>query len=226
VHGNETYENASLELVRGALAPDSPFLEQFRPIARRLAFLGMLTGLARTALKCTIPGVPDFYQGTERWDLSLVDPDNRRPVDYAARIAALDEESSIESLLDSWSDGRIKQRLAMRILADRVAAPALYASGDYEPLKVQDGRAAHVVAFARTCGNEHLAVVVPRLMNSLAEGEAIPLGARAWGETRVEIPPGPWHDLFTGAEIEAAENGVLVSELFKALPISVLRASR
>ena len=102
----------------------------------------MVTGLARTVLKCTLPGVPDIYQGTEIWDLSLVDPDNRRPVDYAARAAALEDGADPAALLRSWRDGRIKQQVLARLLADRAAAPRLYAEGGYEPLAAQASAAA------------------------------------------------------------------------------------
>ena len=226
VHGNEPYENAALDLVRAVVSSRSDALADLRPLARRLALLGMLTGLARTVLKCTIPGVPDFYQGTERWDLSLVDPDNRRPVDYEARSDSLETRERLEDLIGHWPDGQVKQALVSRLLADRAACPSLYASGDYDPLRARGGRSDHVVAFARTCGSERLAVVVPRLPSKLSPDGALPTGDGVWGGTRVELPEGPWRDLLTGARIEAGEESIPISELFKALPLSVLRASR
>ena len=124
----------------------------------------MVTGLARTVLKCTLPGIPDIYQGTELWDLSLVDPDNRRPVDYASRAAALEDGADLPALLRSWPDGRIKQQVIARLLADRAAAPQLYAEGGYEPLAAQGERSRNVIAFRRSRVGEDLIVAVPRLM--------------------------------------------------------------
>ncbi len=124
VNVDEAYEGAVAKLFDALVAPGSDFLRQVRPFAARLARVGMVTGLARSALKCTLPGLPDIYQGTEFWDFSFVDPDNRRPVDYAEREAALGQDVALEDLLASWPDGRIKQRVLARLLADRAAFPA------------------------------------------------------------------------------------------------------
>jgi (1->4)-alpha-D-glucan 1-alpha-D-glucosylmutase len=222
VHGNEAYESAALGLLRGILAPGSEFLSAFRPLATRLAHLGMLTSLGRTILKCTIPGVPDTYQGTELWDFSLVDPDNRRPVDYEERERLLEDEADASRLMASWRSGAIKQRLIRTILADRAASPGLYDHGDYQPLRNRGDEARHVLAFLRTSGSDRLAVVVPRLLAGLVTGEGPP-DASAWGETRVSLPGGRWRDVVTGREIEVDGDGVQVSELFREIPISVMR---
>ena len=142
----------------------------------------MVTGLARTVLKCTLPGIPDIYQGTELWDLSLVDPDNRRPVDYASRAAALEDGGDPAALLRSWPDGRIKQQVIARLLADRAAAPQLYAEGGYEPLAAQGERSRNVVAFRRSRAGEDLIVAVPRLIAG-APAKACPSEANS-GATR------------------------------------------
>ncbi len=185
------------------------------------ASIGAVNGLSRTALKLTLPGVPDIYQGTEFWDLSLVDPDNRRPVDYEARARALDAEGSLPELLTDWRDGRVKQRLSALVLADRAASPALYADGDYRPLATRGTHGRRLVAYLREHGGERLAVVAPRLVTALMQGERMPLGTPIWGDTSVALPAGRWRNLLTG---ETAENGA-VGELFRALPIAVLRAS-
>ncbi len=125
VNVDEAYEGAVAKLFDALVAPDSEFLREFKPFAERLARVGMVTGLARSALKCTLPGLPDIYQGTEFWDFSFVDPDNRRPVDYAEREAALGQDVALEDLLASWPDGRIKQRVLARLLADRAASRLL-----------------------------------------------------------------------------------------------------
>jgi (1->4)-alpha-D-glucan 1-alpha-D-glucosylmutase len=223
VHVDEAYEAAALSLLGSLLEPGGAFLEQFRPLASRLAFLGMLTGLSRTVLKCTVPGVPDFYQGTETWDLSLVDPDNRRPVDYDSRTRSLEAQEPVAALLSCWRDGRVKQQVLARLLADRAATPSLYACGDYHTLKASGSLARHVVAFSRTSGSERLAVVVPRLVAQLAADETAPLGA-VWQDTSVAVPSGRWRDVMTGDVREIGPDGSPMSELFSALPFSVLRA--
>ena len=225
VHVNGEYEAAALKFVRGLLSPGEPFLQEFRPLANRLAFVGTLTSLARTVLKCSIPGVPDTYQSTEFWDLSLVDPDNRRPVDYEARLRGLEADEDITRLLSLWRDGRIKQHILARLLADRANAPILYAYGDYRPLAARGPRAQNVLGFVRSGGGETLAVVVPRLFCSLVQGEEPPVGQAVWGETAVDLPAGRWRDIITGAEIGVGSSQTRLSELFSALPLSVLRAS-
>ncbi|HEX2555979.1 MAG TPA: malto-oligosyltrehalose synthase [Microvirga sp.] len=222
VHGNESYENAATALLAALLAPGGPFLAEFRPLARRLATFGMLNGLARTALKATLPGIPDVYQGTEFWDFSLVDPDNRRPVDYEARVRALEGGETLPRLLERWHDGRVKQALLVRLLADRAETPSLYADGAYQPLEASGEKARHVLAFQRSCGPASLVVVVPRLVATLVDGEALPLGP-AWGDTALSLPPGRWRNILTGGSVGAGGGGCPLGELFADFPIAILR---
>jgi (1->4)-alpha-D-glucan 1-alpha-D-glucosylmutase len=183
----------------------------------------MLTGLARTALKCTLPGLPDLYQGTEFWDFSYVDPDNRSPVDYAARAAGLEGDAAVSDLLAEWRDGRVKQRLLARLLADRAEAPSLYAEGDYRPLAAEGGRARHLAAFLRSSGEDSLLVVVPRLTAALVEGEQPPVGSGCWRDTTLAVPGGRWRDVVTGRELETLPGPHLVGELLAGCPVAVLR---
>jgi (1->4)-alpha-D-glucan 1-alpha-D-glucosylmutase len=220
VHGNEAYENAATALVGALLDPEGAFLRELRPLARRLAFLGMLNGLARTALKTTLPGVPDIYQGTEFWDYSLVDPDNRRPVDYDARLRGLEGGGAMPDLLRHWRDGRVKQALLARILTDRAAHPALYADGDYRPVEAPDG----VVAYARSLGDDALVVAVPRLLAGRIEGETLPAPGELWGDAALPLPGGVWRDILTGREVQARDGRVPLAELFGDFPIALLRA--
>jgi (1->4)-alpha-D-glucan 1-alpha-D-glucosylmutase len=192
----------------------------FRPLAAELAGRGMVKGLARTVLKCTLPGVPDVYQGTEFWDLSLVDPDNRRPVDYEACRRGLADDTPVADLLPRWADGRLKQRVIATLLADRARAPLLYADGDYRPVPLRGARARDLLAFERSCGDDRLLVVVPRLVGGAGGG--IPLGG-AWEGTVVAAAPGRWRDLLTGALAEIADGGHPAGELLRTLPIAVLR---
>jgi (1->4)-alpha-D-glucan 1-alpha-D-glucosylmutase len=221
VNPNEAYEKAAMGLVDAFLAPGSEFLARFRPLAKRLATAGMVNGIGRTVLKCTLPGVPDTYQGTGFWDFSLVDPDNRRPVDYAARAAALDREAPIADLVGTWQDGGIKQLVLSRLLNDRAASPDLYASGSYEPLGPSEPDA-KVLAFRRKGGSEELVVAVARLATGLGGDQGLPVG-QAWGETKIALPSGHWRSVIDGREVEIGPDGAPLRELFAALPVSVLR---
>jgi (1->4)-alpha-D-glucan 1-alpha-D-glucosylmutase len=227
VNPDEDYERAAQELMRRIVVADGPFVRAFTPLLTRLAAIGMVNGLTRTVLKCTVPGVPDIYQGTEFWDLSLVDPDNRRPIDYPARLRALDaleEDSDAAALLADWRDGHIKQWLLARLLADRAAAPQLYADGDYHPLPATGAKARHCLAFRRSSGSHHRVVVVPRLVATLAADGALPVGTDVWSDTRLILPPGRWGDVLTGREaVPGPDGGIAVGELVQTLPIAVLR---
>ncbi|WP_430910239.1 malto-oligosyltrehalose synthase [Methylobacterium sp. sgz302541] len=223
VNVDEGYEGAVRRLLSGLIAPGSGFLAALRPFAERLARLGMIAGLGRTVLKATLPGVPDTYQGTEFWDFSFVDPDNRRPVDYGDRLSALEAGISAAELLASWPDGRVKQATLARLLADRAARPRFYAEADYAAVSATGDRAAHVVAFLRSGGpgeGDDLLVAVPRLVAGLA-GEGVWSGS-AFAGTVLTLPEaGRWHDIVTDA---AHEGGRLdVGELFARLPFAVLR---
>jgi (1->4)-alpha-D-glucan 1-alpha-D-glucosylmutase len=224
VNTNDAYEEATFNLLRRLLEPKGEFLPAFRPLARRLAYLGMLTGLARTVLKCTLPGVPDVYQGTEFWDLSLVDPDNRRPVDYHARNASLEDQPDFAALLRDWPDSRIKQHVLARLLADRAATPDFYAKADYQPLAATGPKAEHLLAFGRSHDKDRLIVVVPRLLAGLLDGESPPLGSAPWHDTAIAAPAGRWRNVVTGVEITGNDKGIQAGELFATLPIAVLRA--
>ncbi len=219
------YEAAAREWISAILSPKGQALAALRPLARRLAQRGALTSLARTALKCAMPGVPDFYQGTEFWDLSLVDPDNRRPVDYRARSKALGGAAKPQELLASWPDGRVKQALTRALLADRAASPELYGSGDYRPLRAEGARAAHVLAFARSAGSEAVVVVLPRLAAKLLDGEGLLPRRAAWAGTTITLPEGTWRDVVTGERLRASGEPAPMAELFSRFPIAVLRAS-
>jgi (1->4)-alpha-D-glucan 1-alpha-D-glucosylmutase len=139
-----------------------PFHDSFAALARRTALLGALSSLTQLVLKATMPGVPDFYQGTERWDFSLVDPDNRRPVDFAARQAALAVEPDWGALAENWTDGHLKLALTHRLLALRTELPAVFRDGDYEPVEVTGPHRDHIVAFRRTAGRDRVVVAVAR----------------------------------------------------------------
>lgn len=188
---NETYENAAQaftekllthadgELLRAALAKT----------VNGIAAAGALNGLAQTLLRMTVPGVPDLYQGNEFWDFSLVDPDNRRPVDYAAREHALQAPVAFEDLLAQWRDGRIKQALIAQALALRAEYAELFRRGSYQPLQVLGEQAHHVLAFAREHEGRQAIVIVPVRCATLLDNSAVPqVDALRWGDTRVVLP--------------------------------------
>jgi (1->4)-alpha-D-glucan 1-alpha-D-glucosylmutase len=201
------------------------FWETFLPFAGEIAWRGMNLSLVQVALKAAAPGVPDFYQGTDLWDLSLVDPDNRRPVDYARRrelIATLDH-TPLEELLARWQDGRIKLHVIRSILRHRREHPALFSHGAYVPLTVTGAEADRVVAFLRQEGDEQLLVVALRHLGPEGSRDL----AQIAGDTALELPatPAAWHDLFSPRQVAGRASQLPVALLLGALPIAVLRAS-
>lgn len=246
---NEPYEQAVEAFVRKVLAPSvpgTPFLRDFMAFHHRVAPAGALNGLAQTVLKLTCPGVPDLYQGGELWDDSLVDPDNRRPVDFDARDRSLADLEArtvhgptpalAADLLRAWPDGGLKLHLTRSLLLARRAAPTLFTEAAYLPLEPEGRHADSVIAFLRHAADDGshgadspwLLTAVPRCASKLApEGELFPL-SEAWGKTRLplpaEAPTGPWRNLLTG-EVVAPENGILaLSVVFTTLPMAVLIA--
>jgi (1->4)-alpha-D-glucan 1-alpha-D-glucosylmutase len=190
---NAEYEEALRQFVRASLErrEGNPFPDEVAATARRLARSGCVNSLAQTLLKLTVPGVPDIYQGNELWDFSLVDPDNRRPVDYERRRRLLAEiEGSVDpgSFLTSLEDGRAKLYLTWKTLQFRRANDALFREGNYIPLRIRGEYANHLCAFARRHESAGAIVIVPRLTaRLLGERDALPLGD-VWGYTAIELP--------------------------------------
>jgi (1->4)-alpha-D-glucan 1-alpha-D-glucosylmutase len=199
INPNEQYEHAVEQFVRAILNPaaSSAFLEDFAILQKRIAYFGVFNSLSQTLLKLASPGVPDIYQGTEMLEWSLVDPDNRRPVDYAARRAALAAVTATAALHDaapaslaSPYDGRAKLSIVARALGLRREHSQVFADGDYRRLDAGGVRAAHVVAFARTTAEEGVVAIAGRLFASLVAVGAWPIGD-AWGDTVVDLGPLP-----------------------------------
>jgi (1->4)-alpha-D-glucan 1-alpha-D-glucosylmutase len=198
------------------------FLAEFLPFQRKVARLGMMNSLSQLLLKLTSPGVPDFYQGCELWDFSLVDPDNRRPVDFARRnellfalkaqfeSATQDWPRQVAALLENPEDGRIKLYLTWRALSVRRRFETLFLRGDYQPLPSQGERAAHLCAFSRRLGKIALVVVAPRWFAQLGALDR-PLSELEFGETFVELPrpngEGRWVNAFTGQAVQPVLRG-------------------
>jgi (1->4)-alpha-D-glucan 1-alpha-D-glucosylmutase len=232
---DEAYEKAVERFVRAILdrRRPTPFLAAFEPFQARIAELGIYNGLAQQVVKITAPGVPDFYQGTELWDLSLVDPDNRRPVDYARRRDALAEvnATSAGDLLDSRRDGRVKLFVVHRALSTRAALREVYDRGDYVALDTAGARAECVFAFARVAGDAAAVTCVPRLVASLTpEAAAPPLGRSVWADTRIELPEAlagrACRNVFTGECLQPGPDGarraIAAAALFERFPVAIL----
>lgn len=251
INPDTEYEAATQEFVRALLSPQPTnlFLSDFLPFQQKVARLGAFNSLSQVLLKLTAPGVPDIYQGNELWDFSLVDPDNRRPVDYDARRTALRAVRTMHAqegaagcalrLLDNVEDGRIKLYITWKTLAFRRECEPLFRRGDYVPLKTVGSRAEHVCAFARRNGNEILLVAVPRLLGALLgeepEDRRIPVGESAWGDTWLELPPDlnstheQWINVLTGETVpiltlmEGEKRGLELAQLFRTFPYALLR---
>jgi (1->4)-alpha-D-glucan 1-alpha-D-glucosylmutase len=227
VQPNEAWDSAVTEFVARVLdpSPKNRFLETFIPFAEEIARTGAVNSLAQVLLKLTAPGVPDIYQGNEIWDFSLVDPDNRRPVDYAQRREILDSlgEAMPEDLLGRWPDGRIKLFLTQRLLVFRNENPELFADGSYTPLNLSGTFADSCIAFARTHEGQSIVVLAPRLT---ARVGFPPIG-EAWRDTAVRLPNefGNACDLFTGEFFAARDSTLDLSQAFREYPFTLLTLS-
>jgi (1->4)-alpha-D-glucan 1-alpha-D-glucosylmutase len=217
---DEAYEAGLLDFVgklldRGASAR---FLASFEAFAARAALLGALNSLSQLALKALLPGVPDFYQGDELWDLSLVDPDNRRPVDFALRERLLREPpADWRELAKEWRDGRIKLALTRQLLRVRHGFPDLFQHGAYEPLPVSGAHAGHVIAFARTLKKRRIIVAVGRHFAPLTGG------GRRWASGwtgSIEHRAARYESLIgDGGRVDDLN----LATLFRDIPVAVLR---
>lgn len=231
---NETYEQTVCEFVRKILDPKHDFSKNFVPFQQKVAWRGVINSLTQLTLKCTSPGVPDIYQGTELWDLSLVDPDNRQPVDYAQRHSLLKKtiadynnnpKTLIRKLSDNPFDGRIKLWLTYFLLNLRKNNQDLFLKGDYIPLSVEGKLKKHIMGFARRYDNHWIVVVVPLITAQLSQkssGEY--LSEVEWDNTRVLLPAigkGKWKNLLTGEETDFL-NAIPVGEIFKHSYVGLL----
>ncbi|HUZ86885.1 MAG TPA: malto-oligosyltrehalose synthase [Candidatus Baltobacterales bacterium] len=205
------YEDAVTQFATSVMA-DAEFLGDLQTFigSHQLVSLGRVNSLSQATLLLTCPGVPDLYQGSELWDLSLVDPDNRRPVDYELRRRLLDEtgNGSAAEVMARADEGAPKLWLISRLLEARRARPELFDGAPYEPIAASGSRARHVLAFARG----KLVVAIPRLVVGLG-GD--------WGDTAVELPPGAWRDVLTGNAVEGGAS-VALRALLADFPVAVL----
>jgi (1->4)-alpha-D-glucan 1-alpha-D-glucosylmutase len=224
VQPNEAWDSAVADFIARILDPGakSRFLESFIPFAEEVARAGVMNSLSQTLLKLTAPGVPDIYQGNEIWDFSLVDPDNRRAVDYERRQGMLDSlgGATPEDLLGNWRDGRIKLFLTQRLLTFRRENADLFRRGNYLPLNLTGEFADCCIAFARAWEGSSLIVLAPRLTMRVGSP---PIGD-AWRDTAVQLPEGfgGGRDLFTGETVEGGIVSLPLARAFARLPFAVL----
>jgi (1->4)-alpha-D-glucan 1-alpha-D-glucosylmutase len=226
IQPNEAWDAAMRDFVAHILdpSPRNKFVPLFLPVAREMARAGAINSLTQTLFKLTSPGVPDIYQGSEIWDYSLVDPDNRRRVDYTRRREMLDRlrQATPEELWQTWPDGRIKMFLIQRALQFRGENADLFQRGEYLPLQASGTFAENCVSFARNLRDQWLIVIAPRLSSRLDFSPVGPL----WKDTVVDLPPSlaasRAREIFTGHEWPIQRNQIRVSEALSVLPFSAM----
>ena len=224
VQPNEAWDSAVAEFIARTLdrSPKNRFLDSFLPVAEMIAQTGAINSLAQTLLKLTSPGVPDIYQGNEIWNFSLVDPDNRRAVDYAKRTRLLESLGKVspEELLGNWRDGRIKLFLTQRLLLFRRQHRALFQSGNYRPLAIEGEFADCCVAFVRECEGESVVIAAPRLSRRIG----FPPIGESWRDTNLQLPEKfqGAQDIFSGEGVFGTDSGLRLATVFSRLPFAAL----
>jgi (1->4)-alpha-D-glucan 1-alpha-D-glucosylmutase len=217
INPDTEYESALERFVVQSL-DNKLFIKDVAETVARVAHLGMLVGLSQALVKVASPGVPDYYQGSELWDFSLVDPDNRRPVDYALRRKLLDDTSEP---LKNLADGRAKLHIIRKGLELRKKYPGLFHGGKYTALYADGGREENVIAFSLSDGTRAVIAVAPRLFARLmGEDDSAPLGEKAWGEASLALPEGNFTDALTGRAHSGGKTPV--ADLLSEFPVALL----
>ena len=237
---DQEYEEALLAFLEAILKNSSEdrFLRSFSRFQSQVAFYGAINSLTQVLLKIGSPGVADFYQGTELWDFSLVDPDNRRPVDFSKRTELLRELKRLEAdepvrlletLLASWTAGRIKMYLMWKALQFRRAHARLFEASYYLPLSASGQMKEHLLASARRKGDKWALVAVPRLVTGLSAPGRPPLGRRVWKDGVLNLPPGApglWVNVFTGESLRTfggpKSRAMHLCDVFRGFPVALL----
>ncbi|HEU4921703.1 MAG TPA: malto-oligosyltrehalose synthase, partial [Burkholderiales bacterium] len=222
INPDTEYERSLERFVEQSLA-NPVFVRDVADMVSRLAHGGLLVGLSQALLKVASPGVPDYYQGTEIWDFSLVDPDNRRPVDYGLRASLLSSlRKNTFDLLQNLADGRAKLHVITKGLEVRKQFPALFQGGKYTPLYADGGREENIVAFSLTDAAHEAVAVAPRLFARLMDGDDLaPLGAKAWGEACLPLE-GEYVNVLTGERHEGRAGHVGIAALLATFPVALL----
>ena len=253
---NQPHEDALLKFVDRILSEQDnrEFLEDFRQFQTKVAYFGMVNGLSQTLLKIASPGVPDFYQGSELWDLRLVDPDNRGPIDFDKRAAALesiahaDSVQALHHLRENWRDGCVKLYLIWKAIRFRRDHADLFREGEFVPLQSAGANARNVAAFVRRRENSYVLAAIPRWLSQVparVPGQGVPEqgvpeqaaakgeGKFDWGDTRLILPahaPAEWNNILTRSELtsrnEAGAQHFMVKDLFQEFPVAFFSAQR
>lgn len=225
---NEEYEAACRRFLLAILEvkPENAFLPALAAFVRRLTPAGAVNSLAQIVLRMTSPGVPDLYQGTEFWDFSLVDPDNRRPVDYAARLQALQNADAPIAGIEGWQSGRLKQQIVRRTLQLRAQEYDLFFRGDYQPLGVTGAQASHAIGFARSLKDRSAIILATHLPARLLGDDGLPVApADVWQDTAVDlsfVANSTWMDIYTGRTVRTASGKLLMRDALALLPVALL----
>jgi (1->4)-alpha-D-glucan 1-alpha-D-glucosylmutase len=226
---NEAYESACLRFVERLLETDrtNPFLDDFLTFQQRVARLGVLNGLSQLVVTLTAPGVPDTYQGCDLWDFNMVDPDNRRPVDFALRrrllaeIGAADPRVLLRDSLADWHDGKVKLATAAALLRCRREHADLFRQGSYEPLAIEGPLSHHLIAFRRRAGDSSCIVIAGRLFARML-GDQAHYDSATWQDARIALPddPATLTNVLTGTAVSGAE--LQLGEILADAPVAVL----
>lgn len=238
---NQPHEDALQKFAADILCHErsAEFLQDFHQFRQRVAYFGMVNGLSQTLLKIAAPGVVDFYQGSELWDLRLVDPDNRGPIDFAKRTAALDaiadahrsgSHESLRDLVDRWQDGRIKMYLIWKTLRFRREHEALFREGEFIPLQAAGACSRHVITFLRKREGSSVLIAVPRWLSQMAPVSANP-ASFPWHDTRIILPSkelAGWSNIFApqNVPVQSAEGEpcLFAADLFREFPVAMCHA--
>lgn len=230
---NSTYEAACRDFLIRLFSEEAAqtLLTDIAAAAASLAPAGALNSFSQCLLRMTAPGLPDLYQGAEFWDFSLVDPDNRQPVDFAARVASLPPQTTTltiaRELIERWQDGHVKQWLIARTLSLRKSHNELFQQGDYQPLNIAGEYADSVVAFMRYYRNAYVLVIAPRLTASLLGDRTKPhIPPHLWGDTHLLLPAqlndASFHSGLTSSHIQATDGRLLLGEILVDFPVNIL----
>lgn len=235
VNPNEAYESSLDHFLKAILNPDLSFkfLEDFLKFIPKIIRCGMYNSLSQVLLKTTSPGVPDFYQGCELWNYTMVDPDNRRGVDFNLRKKLLQEVVSaskdpipfLNNALSYPDDSKSKLYITWKTLQFRNQNAALFANGNYGPINIQGEKAHHVIAFSRSLGSDSAISIAGRFFSDLEDSLTMPIGVQ-WEGTFAYIPKGNYIEVFTGKEISTVNGELPLRELFSNLPLALLKKSK
>jgi len=238
---NQAHEEALRKFVAAIMSAEQSgeFLQDFRLLQKKIAYFGMINGLSQTLLKISAPGVVDFYQGSELWDLRMVDPDNRGPIDFSRRQAALaglantatgEPVPSGRELIERWQDGRCKLHVIWKALRFRRDNEEVFRQGEFVPLEIEGTQSAHVIAFLRRHDGRNALIAVPRWLSKISVRASCGDNVE-WADTRIVLPETPrsdWTNIFTGNRHAAAgdrRRELPVADLFRDFPVALCHAS-